>query len=76
MLLRMGIEIRDVILESRDVYGHGVNLATRLASLAGPDEIVVSARVRDQITAVLDADVEDLGDCHMKHIRQPVRAYR
>ena len=76
MLLRMGIEISDVILESRDVYGHGVNLATRLASLAGPDEIVVSARVRDQITAVLDADVEDLGDCHLKHIRQPVRAYR
>jgi adenylate cyclase len=76
MLLRMGIEVSDVILESRDVYGHGVNLATRLASLAGPDEIVVSARVRDQITPVLDADVEDLGDCHLKHIRQPVRAYR
>jgi adenylate cyclase len=76
MLLRMGIEVSDVILESRDVYGHGVNLATRLASLAGPDEIVVSARVHDQITPVLDADVEDLGDCHLKHIRQPVRAYR
>jgi adenylate cyclase len=76
MLLRMGIEVSDVIIESRDVYGHGVNLATRLASLAGPDEIVISARVRDQITPVLDADVEDLGDCHLKHIRQPVRAYR
>lgn len=76
MLLRMGIEISDVIIESRDVYGHGVNLATRLASLAGPDEIVVSARVRDQITPVLDADIEDLGDCYLKHIQQPVRAYR
>jgi adenylate cyclase len=76
MLLRMGIEISDVIIESRDVYGHGVNLATRLAGLAGPDEIVISARVRDQITPVLDADVEDLGDCHLKHVQQPVRAYR
>jgi class 3 adenylate cyclase/tetratricopeptide (TPR) repeat protein len=76
MLLRMGIEVSDVILESRDVYGHGVNLATRLASLAGPDEIVISARVRDQITPVLDADVEDLGDCYLKHVQQPVRAYR
>jgi adenylate cyclase len=76
MLLRMGIEISEVIIESRDVYGHGVNLATRLAGLAGPDEIVISARVRDQITPVLDADVEDLGDCHLKHVQQPVRAYR
>ena len=32
MLLRMGIEISDVIIEQRDVYGRGVNLATRLAS--------------------------------------------
>jgi adenylate cyclase len=76
MLLRMGIEISDVIIESRDVYGHGVNLASRLASLAGPDEIVISARVRDQITPALDADVEDLGDCFLKHVRHPVRAYR
>jgi TolB-like protein len=58
------------------VYGRGVNLATRLAGLAGPDEIVISARVHDQITPVLDADVEDLGECHLKHVRQPVRAYR
>jgi class 3 adenylate cyclase/TolB-like protein len=76
MLLRMGIEISDVIIESRDVYGHGVNLATRLAGLAGPDEIVISARVRDQITPILDADVEDLGDCYLKHVQHPVRAYR
>ncbi len=76
MLLRMGIETGDVIVEARDVYGRGVNLATRLASLAGPGEIVVSAQVRDQLTPVLDADVEDLGECFLKHVQQPVRAYR
>ncbi len=76
MLLRMGIEISDVIIECRDVYGHGVNLATRLAGLAGPGEIVVSARVREQLTPVLDADVEDLGECFLKHVQHPVRAYR
>jgi adenylate cyclase len=76
MLLRMGIEISDVIIDQRDVYGHGVNLASRLASLAGPDEIVVSAQVRDRLTPVLDADVEDLGECYLKHVEAPVRAYR
>jgi len=76
MLLRMGIETGNVIVEARDVYGHGVNLATRLASLAGPGEIVVSAQVREQLTPILDADVEDLGECFLKHVQHPVRAYR
>jgi class 3 adenylate cyclase/tetratricopeptide (TPR) repeat protein len=76
MLLRMGIETGSVIVEAKDVYGHGVNLATRLASLAGPGEIVVSAQVREQLTPTLDADVEDLGECFLKHVQHPVRAYR
>jgi adenylate cyclase len=76
MLLRMGIETGSVIVEARDVFGHGVNLATRLASLAGPGEIVVSAQVREQLTPTLDADVEDLGECFLKHVQHPVRAYR
>jgi TolB-like protein/Tfp pilus assembly protein PilF len=76
MLLRMGIEISDVIVDQRDVYGRGVNRAARLATLAGPGEIVVSASVREQLTPMLDADVEDLGECFVKHLKRPVRAYR
>ena len=76
ILLRMGVEISDVIIDESDVYGRGVNLAARLATLAGPGEIVASANVRDQLTADLDADIEDLGECYLKHLAQPVRAYR
>ena len=45
-------------------------------ALAGADEIVISAAVRDQLTPVLDADIEDLGECYLKHVEAPVRAYR
>ena len=76
MLLRIGIEDSDVIINEHDVFGHGVNLAARLTSLAGPGEIVTSAAVREQLTPDLDADVEDLGDCFLKHVKDPVRAYR
>lgn len=76
MLLRIGIEVGKVIIEDHDVFGHGVNLAARLAALAGPGEIVVSASVRQQITPDLDADVEDLGECFLKHVTGPVHAYR
>jgi TolB-like protein len=74
--LRMGVHIADVIVDDIDLFGEGVNLAARLAGLAGPGEIVVSAETRDGLTAVLDADIEDLGECYLKHMQQPVRAYR
>ncbi|ACC74845.1 tetratricopeptide repeat protein [Paraburkholderia phymatum] len=76
MLLRMGLHVTELYEDERDVYGRGVNLAARLYTLAGPGEIVVSAQVRDQLTPELDADIEDLGQCHLKHFDQPVRAYR
>ena len=74
--LRIGIHISPVVADEHDIYGHGVNLAARLMTLAGPDEIVVSADVRDQLTPALDADIEDLGECYVKHVQQPVRAFR
>jgi len=77
ILLRMGIEIGSVIVDDLDVYGHSVNLAARLmTTLAGPGEIVMTADAHNRLTPVLDAEVEDLGDCYLKSIEDPVRAYR
>ncbi|MFN0194850.1 MAG: adenylate/guanylate cyclase domain-containing protein [Aestuariivirga sp.] len=76
MHLRMGIEVSAVIVGRDDLYGHGVNLAARLMSLAGPGEIVVSAGARELLTASLDAEVEDLGNCYLKNVSEPVRAFR
>ncbi len=74
--LRIGIHVSPLVIDEHDIYGHGVNLAARLTTLAGPDEIVVSADVRDQLTPALDADIEDLGECYVKHVQQPIRAFR
>lgn len=76
MLVRIGAHVAELLADDHDVYGHGVNLAARLTTLAGPGEIVASAAVRDEITATLDAEIEDLGDCYLKHVREPVRVYR
>jgi len=76
MLLRIGGHVGELISDAHDVYGRGVNLAARLTTLAGPGEIVVSSAVRDELTLAVDADIEDLGDCYLKHVQQPVRAYR
>jgi adenylate cyclase len=68
ILLRMGMEVSDVIVEHDDVHGRGVNIASRLMTLAGPGEIVVSQRVRDRLASALDADIEDLGECFLRHV--------
>ncbi len=76
MHLRAGINSSHVYSDALDIYGNGVNLTARLASLAGPGETIVSASVRDELTDGLDADVEDLGECYVKHVELPLRAYR
>lgn len=73
--LRFGINIADVVFDELDVYGAGVNLAARLAALAEPDDIVMSAAVNEQLLPGLDVETEDMGDCWLKHIVEPVRAY-
>jgi adenylate cyclase len=76
MHLRAGVHCGHYVSDEHDIYGADVNLAVRLTTLAGPGEIIVSAPVRDQLTPALDGDIEDLGDCYLKHLVSPVRAYR
>lgn len=76
MYLRAGINSSQIYTDQLDIYGAGVNLAARLATLAGPGETVVSASARDGLTDGLDASIEDLGECYLKHLEEPVRAFR
>ncbi|WP_161633239.1 MULTISPECIES: adenylate/guanylate cyclase domain-containing protein [unclassified Labrenzia] len=75
-LLRMGIDAADVFEDDHDLYGQAVNRAARLMALATPGDILISAEARNQAIDELDAGFEDLGECYLKHIREPVRTYR
>ena len=76
MRLRIGIHAADIVVQALDVFGAGVNLAARLATLADAGEIVVSTEVRDQLNDQPDWHLFDMGECFLKHFDQPVRAYR
>ncbi|HEV8391895.1 MAG TPA: adenylate/guanylate cyclase domain-containing protein [Dongiaceae bacterium] len=75
MELRIGVNLGDVMVESGDLYGDGVNLAARLQELAAPGGICVSAKVREEVARKLDVGFEDLGERLLKNIAAPVRAY-
>ena len=72
---RIGVNLGDVIDESGDIYGDGVNIAARLEALAEPGGIVVSRSVRDQVRDRLPLNFEDLGQQIVKNIARPVRAF-
>jgi adenylate cyclase len=76
MHLRIGIHQAQIRSDSHDIYGHGVNLAARITTLAGPGEIIVTPEVRDHLTDSLDGDIEDMGECYLKHLSEPQRVYR
>jgi adenylate cyclase len=74
--LRIGMHCAEVIIDDSAVYGRGINLAARVTTLAGPGETVVSATVRDRLTHPIDGDLRDLGECYLKNLVEPVRAYQ
>lgn len=76
LLLRAGLHSSHLYVDSLDVYGHGVNLAARVATLAGPGETVVTANVRDAVVDGVDGELEDMGESYLKHWPEPVRTWR
>ena len=73
---RIGVNLGDVIIEADDVYGDGVNIATRLEGIAQPGEVFISGGIYEQIKHKLVCGYELLGDRHVKNITDPVRVYR
>ena len=76
IVLRIGINLGDVLIEGSDLYGDGINVAARLESLAGPGDIYVSRSVHDQVNRKLASSFDDLGPKALKNIAEPVRVYR
>ena len=73
---RIGINVGDIIMDRGDIFGDGVNVATRLEGVAEPGGICVSARVQEDARGKLDVSFEDAGEQQLKNITRPVRVYR
>ena len=76
IVLRIGVNLGDVIVEGSDLYGDGVNIAARLEAVAEPGGILVSGTAHAHIKNNIKAGFDDLGFQTLKNIAEPVRAYR
>ncbi|HXQ42236.1 MAG TPA: adenylate/guanylate cyclase domain-containing protein [Candidatus Udaeobacter sp.] len=75
VLLRIGINLGDVIVEGSDLYGDGVNLAARLEGLAEPGGICLSETAHHHVASKLPLGYRDLGEQSVKNFAKPVRVY-
>ena len=76
IILRIGVNLGDVMVEGGDLYGDGVNVAARLEGVADPGGICLSRGAHDQVKRKLDVVFEDGGEQQLKNIAEPVRVYR
>src|SRR4051794_6696947 len=75
MLLRIGINLGDILIEGDDILGDGVNVAARLEGIAEPGGICISSSAYDQVRGKVTVEFTDLGAQGLKNIDRPVRVY-
>jgi adenylate cyclase len=74
--VRIGIHIGDVVPREGDVYGDGVNIASRIEQLAGPIGICISMDVERQIRHVLETSLVKLPAAALKNILVQMDLFR
>src|SRR6516162_327219 len=75
MLLRIGINLGDILIDGDDILGDGVNVAARLEGIAEPGGICISSSAYEQVRGKVAVEFTDLGEQRLKNIERPVRAY-
>ncbi len=73
--VRIGIHIGDVIFKEGNVFGDGVNIASRIESLGIPGAVLVSKVIRDQVKNKLDILLVSLGTFNFKNVTEPMEVF-
>ncbi len=76
IVLRLGLNLGDVIIDGDDIHGDGVNVAARLEALAEPGGICLSRMVRDAIQDKLNYVLVDMNEVEVKNIARPVHVFK
>jgi adenylate cyclase len=76
IVLRIGINLGDVMVEGSDLYGDGVNVAARLEAMAEPGSVYLSQTVFGHVRGKVQLGFDDLGEQKLKNMAEPIHVYR
>ena len=75
IVLRIGINVGDIIIDGDDIFGDGVNIAARLEALCEPGGLCISRAANEQIRDKLSLAFADLGEQTVKNIARAVGVF-
>ena len=75
VVYRIGVHLGDVLVEGEDILGDGVNIASRIESVAEPGGVSISGAAHEHVRGRIEAEFIDLGEKALKNIARPVRIY-
>ncbi|MCU0370644.1 MAG: adenylate/guanylate cyclase domain-containing protein, partial [Bacteroidales bacterium] len=73
--LRIGIHIGDIVVTESDIFGDGVNIASRIEAICEPGGICFTQRVYEDIQNKIDYRVIFSGEKSLKNIGHPVNVH-
>ncbi len=73
--LRISLHTGDVIIEGDAIYGDGVNIASRIETLAVPGSVFISGKVYDDIKNQKGIQTVSLGEYMLKNVRESISLY-
>ncbi len=73
--LKIGIHLGEVVFENDDVYGDGVNIASRIETLCVGSSILLSKTVRDQVKNIAGFQLNSLGTFEFKNVEEPLEVF-
>ncbi|HWA05734.1 MAG TPA: adenylate/guanylate cyclase domain-containing protein [Ignavibacteria bacterium] len=73
--LRIGLHTGDISMEDETIYGDGVNIASRIESLAVPGSVLISEKVYDEIKNQQNLSAREMGYFEFKNVIEPIKVF-
>ncbi len=73
--LRIGLHMGDIVFDGTEIYGDGVNLASRIESMGVAGAILLSGKLNDELKNQSQISTRSLGTVRMKNVDQPIELF-
>jgi adenylate cyclase len=73
--VRIGLHMGDIVHSHTEVYGDGVNVASRIENMAIAGAILLSERINDELKNQKQISTRSLGKFELKNIVQPIEIF-
>ena len=75
LMLRIGIHIGDVVKDGDEIYGDGVNIASRLEPLAPPGGVCITGEVASSVRNQAGITFKSIGEQYLKNVDHPLEVF-